>query len=267
MAFLERPGVNLWTENFGLAPPWKNKVETIVFCHGVGTNADTWRDWLSTLTPGFNVIVFDTRGFGRSSLNADAGPWSFDTLADDILAVADNAGVGRFHLVGESLGGTISLYLGIRNPERLKTLTLASTGYRGASLTQVNAWRERIADKGMATWSSDMMTARFVDNAITRNRYEWFDRVQAGTDADALLDAADLLIGVNLEADLPKVACPVQLLAGDSSPFINLEHSLSLRDKLPDARIRVFPNARHGIVFSHARECARQVRDFIRECA
>lgn len=265
MGYITRPGANLWTDHIDLTPPWDKTPETLVFCHGVGTNADTWHDWFDSLATSFKLVWFDTRGFGRSTITDPDWQWNFDDLADDILAAVDNAGGGPFHLVGESLGGTISLYLGLRDPARVKTLTLASTGFRGASLGRVNSWRETIDRDGMAIWSEQMMQARFVDGAVGKDRWNWFHRVQAGTDAKSLLDAADLLLDVDLENRLGGLKPPLQLLAGDSSPFINLEHSLALRDAVPGASIRVFPNARHGIVFSHGKECARQARRFIKE--
>ncbi len=265
MAYITRPGANLWMDHIDLTPPWNTAPETLVFCHGVGTNSDTWHDWLDALATSFKLVWFDTRGFGRSPVTDPKRAWSFDDLADDILAVVDKAGGGPFHLVGESLGGTISLFLALRDPGKVKTLTLASTGFRGASLGRVNSWRETIKNDGMAIWSEQMMKARFVDGAVDKARWNWFHRVQAGTEAKSLLDAADLLLAVDLEDRLAGLKPPLQLLAGDSSPFINLEHTMALRDAVPNSRVRVFPNARHGIVFSHGKECARQTRRFINE--
>jgi len=269
MAFLDRGNANLWYEHVDLTPPWLTDVPTLVFCHGVGTNCDTWKAWMPLLSPHYRIVSFDTRGFGRSTLtDTDNLTFDFDTYADDILAVvaaaAPRAGNG-FHLVGESLGGTISLFLALRNPESIKTLTLASTGFRGASLDAVNAWRQTIADHGMAHWSEQMMEARFVDGAIDGSAWGWFHRVQAGCNPEWLLGAADMLLDVDLESRLGGLDRPVQLLAGDSSPFINLEHTLALRDALADVRLRVFPGARHGIVFSHATDCAKEVHHFITE--
>src|SRR4051812_34956711 len=98
-----------------LTPPWRSAAGTIVFIHGIGTTGDVWSDWLPVLADRYRLVRFDTRGFGGSPASPDV-TWSLDRLADDVLAVADAAGAAQVHLVGESLGGTVSLYLASRNP-------------------------------------------------------------------------------------------------------------------------------------------------------
>jgi len=48
-------------------------------------------------------------------------------MAADALAVLDDAGIGRAHLVGTSLGGMVAQDLAVSSPERIDTLVLAST--------------------------------------------------------------------------------------------------------------------------------------------
>ena len=56
---------------------------------------------------------------------------------------------------------------------------------------------------------------------------------------------------------------PVLLLHPDSSPFIPVALMAELREALSDARLRVFPRARHGLPFSHAGECAQEMARFV----
>lgn len=91
-----------------LTPPWLDAPETLVFSHGVATDAGLWSEWLPLLAPHFRLVRFDLRGFGRSAGGSGGDPagWTVDRFADDIVAVARSAGAERFHLVGESFGGT-----------------------------------------------------------------------------------------------------------------------------------------------------------------
>ena len=55
-------------------------------------------------------------------------------LVADVLALADQAGVERFHLVGHDWGGAVAWALGTDHPDRLRTLTVLSTPHPGAFL-------------------------------------------------------------------------------------------------------------------------------------
>ncbi len=265
MAYIASAGVNLWVEQLDAPMPWNtlNPDDSIVFCHGVGINCDIWRGWLPALMDTHRVIRFDTRGFGRSQFCASEPDWNFQGYVDDIGAVVNNANAGPVHLVGESLGGSAALAFACQNPARVKSLTLVSTGFRGASLNSVGDWRQAIADEGMARWSENMMTARFVDDELDGPRWEWFHRVQAGTDPKSLLLAADLLLAVDLSTQLSACTMPVLLLSPDQSPFIPLAHTLELRDALPNAQLQVFPGCRHGVAFSRDLECAEALAEFV----
>jgi len=266
MAFIDSDGLQLWVESLDSPVPWNTRHpdDVIVFCHGVGINADIWRGWLPELMDSHRILRFDTRGFGRSGTsNSTAKSWQFDSYVDDIGRVIAHSRSSSVHLVGESLGGSASLAFACRYPEQVKSLTLVSTGFKGASLNRVSSWRQHIQQHGMASWSEQMMEARFVEEELDGPRWEWFHRVQAGTDPDSLLLAADLLTAVDLSTQLEQARMPVLLLSPDQSPFIPLTHTIELRDALPDAQLQVFPGCRHGIAFARDTECAQSLSEFI----
>jgi len=266
MAFIDSDGLQLWVESLDSPVPWNTlrPDDVIVFCHGVGINADIWRGWLPELMDSHRIVRFDTRGFGRSgSPKSTHSDWQFDSYVEDIGRVIKHSRSAAVHLVGESLGGSASLAFACRYPQQVKSLTLVSTGFRGAALNRVGSWREYIQQHGMASWSEQMMAARFVDEELDGPRWEWFHRVQAGTDRESLLTAADLLTGVDLSAELSRAVMPVLLLSPDQSPFIPLQHTIELRDALPNAQLQVFPGCRHGIAFSRDTECAQALAEFV----
>lgn len=235
----------------------------VVFCHGVGTNCDTWTPWLAAVRERHRVVRFDTRGFGRSAEAADDGLWTMDRLADDILAVASAVGLHRFHLVGESLGGTVCLYLACRGDVDLASLTVASTAYRGDRVGAVQSWWGAIETNGMGPWSARMMTQRFVPGALSDADWQWFAGVQERTRPDSLLAAAQLLIDTDLSAKLPAIRLPVLILNSDGSPYVTPALAVDLQSRIEGAELCIFPGSRHGVVFSHGERCAEIWRDFV----
>ena len=243
-------------------PPWTSPVPTILFHHGLGARSACWDGWTPALAGRHRLVRFDMRGHGASPLPADFR-WPLSALVDDLLAVADATETERFHLVGESTGGTVALAVAARHPERVLSVTVSNGAHRGGSIRNLEPWRRIIREEGMAAWSAHMMGQRFFDGALTEEMRRWYEAQQAEADPDAVLGTAAMLVAVDLLPELDRVTCPVLLLHPDSSPFIPVETMAALKRALPDARLQVFAHARHGLPFSHAAECAAAVAGFI----
>src|SRR5439155_18177282 len=99
------------------------------------------------------LVSFDMRGCGRSHVPEADFKWSLDLLVDGLFAVADAAGLQRFHLVGESIGGTVALAATLAQPARIATLTVSNGAHLGASIQGVEAWRRQLDEGGVKSWS------------------------------------------------------------------------------------------------------------------
>ena len=58
---------------------------------------------------------------------------------------------------------------------------------------------------------------------------------------------------------------PVFVANGDSDPMILPRYSYLLAGLLPDARLKIYPDAAHGFLFQHHGEFAADVHAFLRE--
>jgi pimeloyl-ACP methyl ester carboxylesterase len=263
---LERPGGSLHFEIIDLVAPWVDDAPLVVFHHGVGVNADLWDEWLPALVDRYRIARFDTLGFGRSAVPGAAFAWSLDGLTDDVLAVARAAGTERFHLVGESLGGTVALHLAARRPDALLSLTASNCSHRGGSIQRAREWRAFIEAHGMKAWA-EMLTPMRLDPAAFEAKARWFDRVQADSSADSVCDVADLLIGSDLSAELDAIRTPTLLLAPAQSPFVPLAIMQDIHARVAGSEIVVFDDARHGLPCSHGRACGQTLRAFLDRCS
>jgi pimeloyl-ACP methyl ester carboxylesterase len=94
-------------------------------------------------------------------------------------------------------------------------------------------------------------------------RWKWFETQQAQWPRESILKALGVLVGADLTPRLPEIKCPVLLLHPDGSPFIPVPVMAELHRLLAGSRLHVFGHARHGLPFSHARECAAILRPFL----
>lgn len=263
MPYVDCAGGQLYYEIFDHVAPWETRRETIIFHHGIGAHPGIWTEWLPVLMDRYRVVRFDMRGYGRSHIPPPNFKWSLDLLSDDLLAVADAAGAQRAHYVGESIGGTIALYDAIRHAARVATLTISNGAHLGASVLGADAWRKQINEQGIKAWSDQFMKDRFYDGALEEPKRAWYAARQEEWKRDSILNALAVLVGTDLRPQLPQLRCPVLLMHGDSSPFIPAKIMTDLHKNIPGSRLQIFAHARHGLPFSHARQCARTLREFL----
>jgi pimeloyl-ACP methyl ester carboxylesterase len=268
MPVVERPGCRLSWRVIDAVPPWRPAPETILFHHGIGATGALFSDWVPALCDRYRILLLDTRGFGASAPVAPDAPWDMAVMVGDLLAVAEAERLDRFHLVGESAGGTVAMATAIAEPGRLLSLTVSNAAHRGSAVQNVRGvWQDRIAAAGQDAWAAEMMERRAFPGALSPTQHRWFHDQQAQGSAVAMLGLADLLLRTDLTPQLGGIRAPMLILSPDSSPFIPVEVACELHAAVPGAELRVFPHARHGLPLTHGRDCALALRDFLaRHC-
>jgi pimeloyl-ACP methyl ester carboxylesterase len=247
-----------------LTPPWVEDPETIVFHHGVAAELAIWTPWLSVLASKYRLVRFDMRGYGRSVKPDASYKWTFDGLIDDLMHIADAVDANKFHLVGESIGGTTAVAYALSSQKsRLLSLTLSNAAVKGGLLGNVNVWREMLKKGGQKKWASQMMEWRFNQGALDPDTYHWYLRLHETCSMDACLGLADMLLTCDLTNELRNIRMPTLLLSPDDSPFIPARIMASMREEIPGAELEVVANSRHGLPLSHGETCARVLADFL----
>jgi pimeloyl-ACP methyl ester carboxylesterase len=256
-------GCRLHYEVIDLVAPWMGNPETVLFNHGLGASGGAWAEWLPFLIDRYRVVRFDLRGHAASKDGAQSTPLTFDMLCDDVIAVADAAGLADFHFVGESVGGTIGLTLATAAPGRFRSLTVSNAAHRGERIESIGHFEQLLRNKGTAGWSHDMMTKRFYRDTVTEELWAWYEGNQASVSPELLMSIVTALVSVDLTATLPDIEVPVLLLSGDSSPFIPVSSTAELSEALSDVELQILPHARHGVPVSHAKQCAQTLRSYL----
>lgn len=93
----------------------------LLLLHYFGGSARSWDALAARLGPARRCVAADMRGFGD---DRSGGPYGVETYADDAAALA--AGLGRFVLVGHSMGGKVATALAARRPPGLVGLVLVA---------------------------------------------------------------------------------------------------------------------------------------------
>ena len=111
------------------------EAEAIVLLHGYPQSSASWRSVFPGLTAaGYRALAPDQRGYSPGARPVGRRAYVMSELVADVLALADQAGIDRFHVVGHDWGGAVAWALGTDHPDRLRTLTVLSTPHTGAFL-------------------------------------------------------------------------------------------------------------------------------------
>jgi len=104
----------------------------VVLLHGFPDSGRLWRHQVPALVQaGFQVIVPDLRGYGRSDKPKEASSYRMDRLVADVLGVMSVAGAERAHVVGHDWGAGVAWALASAVGERVDHLVALSVGHPG----------------------------------------------------------------------------------------------------------------------------------------
>ena len=95
--------------------------QPLILVHGFGEDHRIWQKTIPALQKQARIIVPHLPGTGKSKPEPTV---SMDSMADELLAIADQEKFSHFVLIGHSMGGYISLALAKKAPQRIKALGL-----------------------------------------------------------------------------------------------------------------------------------------------
>jgi pimeloyl-ACP methyl ester carboxylesterase len=122
--------------------------EAVVLLHGFPQDSRCWAEVTPTLhRAGLRTLAPDQRGYSPGARPDDVSAYRVSTLAADVLAVMDAAGLASAHVVGHDWGGAVAWYLGAQHADRVDSLTVVSTPHPSAlahsmvrSLQPLRSW-------------------------------------------------------------------------------------------------------------------------------
>ena len=271
-------------------PPDGAPRERALYVHGLGGASTNWTDLAGLLAVRFDGYALDLPGFGRS------GPPPRYSLQRHVAAVVDvlewvvaRPGPGQgapVHLVGNSLGGLVSVWVAARRPDLVATLTLISAAmpvYRVPAafdraitlvmLPGVPALAERrLAGTSPEQRVRGLINTCFGDPArVPRERVEEAVREmrerdeqpwagQALTRSLRGLMTSYLRVGrANAWRMARSVKVPSLVIWGDRDKLVDPRLAPRLAAVLPDARLQVQPGIGHLAMLEAPEPTARAV--------
>ncbi len=237
----------------------------VLLLSGTAQPRALWAAPVAGLTDAYRVLTFDARDAGDS----DRAPGGYDTagLADDAVAVLDAFGVERAHVAGLSLGGCVALQLGLRHPDRVRSLCTASCWARvDAQLaSQFRFWIDLMdaAGFGMVFRLMSYTAFSLESQELMGDMAEIAESVEAGTDAEAFRRqvTADLEHSLS-DGDLGRIAAPLLALSGTEDLIVLPRHAEMLANAVPNAESASVEGVSHSMVVDHPERYTAALRSW-----
>lgn len=236
--------------------------EAMLFLHGFGGDLNSWMFNQPVLAEHFTTHAIDLPGHGRSTLEVSDG--SVPHLATDVLSLLDALELPAAHIVGHSLGGAISLFLALQNPERVLSASLVCPGGLGAEINldfidgfiAADRRKQMKAVLGLLFASPEAVQRRMVEESL---RYKRLDGVSEALQAIRAANFNETEQAGGMRDLLGSLKVPVQVIWGAEDEVIPATHA----EGLPEAvQTHIIDAAGHMPHMEAAGEINRLLQNF-----
>jgi len=244
----------------------------VIFLHHLGAVLDNWDPRaVDGIAAKRHVFTFDNRGVGASGGKT---PKTIEEMARDAVAFIRALGFDQVDLFGFSMGGMIAQVIAQTDPRLVRKLVLAGTGPAGGegidkvtAITYLDMARGALTFKDPKTYLFFTRTANGKAAAkayMSRLKERRNDRDKAISipSFGAQLKAIHTW-GTQAPADLSRIDHPVLVMNGDHDRMVPTTNTVDMAKRLPNAELKVYPDAGHGGVFQYHDEFVAQVLDFL----
>ena len=181
---------------------------------------------------GRRVIALDKRGHGESEKLYDPADNSIPMMASDVLALLDHLDIARADVLGYSLGGRMTAWLGLHEPERLRSAIL---GGIGMAMIEGGGPGENVAQ----ALEADSLDE--VSDPVGRTFRAFAD--QTRSDRRALAACMRGSRGLMSREEVSAIRVPVLVAVGTADEVAGSAHGLGAL--IPGAEVLDIPNRDH----------------------
>ena len=248
----------------------------LVLCQHFRGNLDSWDPALiDALAAARRVVTFDNTGVGGSS---GTTPDTVEQMAHDAIAFIAAMDFTQVDLLGFSIGSFVAQQVALTRPGIVRRLVLASAAPQGAA--GMYGWAPGVIgavgtpqtspEEYIGVFFARSPASRQAGQEAMRRMYartQDRDTATSWATREAQYDAV-CTWGIPNHALLQRLGClqmPVFVANGDSDPMILPHYSYLLAGLIPQASVKIYPDAAHGFLFQHHADFAADVEAFLSE--
>lgn len=264
--------------SFHISETGRDRDRHVVFLHGSGPGADALSNWewvIGALGDDVHCVAPDIVGFGHSS-HPDPPPdglAAFSELrVETLVALFDQLALEQVTLVGNSMGGLLSLMIARDRPDMVQSMILM--GSAGGKATMLDGLKNLIGFyRDPSTDAMEALLRNFLHDpsifgddlrSIAEARLPNALREEVRRSHLATFSGNGPRAGLSMD-DYPNLTMPVLLLHGDDDRVVSIDSSRWLADQLPSSRLEIFEATGHWLQIEQGERFVDTVRSFLQE--
>jgi len=253
------------------------KGSTVILLHGVGCHVEFWERNIASLAREHRVFAVDIVGFGRT--DKPEVVYTFQLMADFVLDFMKTMGIDKASLVGNSMGGGISMTVATQAPERVEKIVLVDPVGLGRGVSPVMRLMTLPVIGNVLTKPSRKGVVRQMQLCLydpSQASDDFIDRVAAigtlpGNQRSflSLLRETSNMAGVKkgivayFSARLKRIKSPILVIWGRQDRILPLADGEAAVQKMADVRLHVMDRAGHLPQIDKPEEFNATVLDFL----
>lgn len=239
----------------------------LVFQHGFLGGGACFEPQLAFFARYHDVIAPDLPGFAGSA--DQPYPGSVEGLAEALIGLLDSLGIGRFCLVGHSLGGLVALQTALDHGDRVERLVLYGTSCRGAMPNRHESFAEtaaRLEAEGVEPTAERIAKTWFADGE-TAAAYRQCLEIACATPKETCIACLESLPQWDVAGRLAELRMPTLVVRGARDRSYSRAEALALHGGIAGARLWEVPDCAHCLHLEAPEAFNRALRAFLCEGA
>jgi pimeloyl-ACP methyl ester carboxylesterase len=238
----------------------------VILLHGWLGSWGLWQDTMTHLgSNNYRMYALDFWGFGESGRKLNT--YKVNDFIGMVNQFMDKLGIERAPLVGHSMGGTVSLSVAIRYPERVEKVVIIGSPIHGSSLAPMLklAGYRGIAFLLFSLFGAFRLGMRVASPMICRDPAfpQMMDRDLSRTTLESFLISISTLRRTDLRPELHKIRIPVLGMFGDRDNIVSPRQWQPLIEGVRQAQVERFQNAGHFIMLDEPASFKEKLKNFL----
>lgn len=237
----------------------------VILLHGWLESWWLWQETMDYLGKYYRTYAIDFWGFGESDKKRES--FTVPDFVDLVDQFMEQLGIPRAPLVGHSMGGTVSLSVAIKHPEKVSKVVVIGSPIEGSSLSILLklASIRTIASLVYKMMSALKLSIRVAAPIITRES-RWPDMIHEDLDQvtlESFLLSISSLRQTDLTPNLAPIYQPVMGMYGDRDVIVNPNQWNILDRSLQRVRIERYRRAGHFIMLDEPKHFKNTLKEYL----